>query len=267
MIAKTNVNSSSLIRNTCILLAVSLLLFGCVHEYSPQESETSKQEESVSGNVSEDISADVSFDLPEEEKPIIEYDLLPDGKEDAKEYSYKITADPCGLPREYEHLTEHVKSANEQGAPYAVCLVRIDNMPKKSVGLDDRGVLYVSSLTVEIISVILASDAFEFSVSDKLLVYDRVNWTVTEEGTEAAYWRNQLPITDESSYYIVELTYDPAYIELLNGCEYEITALTVPINKKTIGDKEQRNAWTELLKLPSDISGLSGLLINKYIDK
>ncbi|MBQ3598278.1 MAG: hypothetical protein II987_03325 [Clostridia bacterium] len=267
MIAKTNVNIGSLIRNTCILLAVSLLLFGCVHEYSPQESETSKQEESVSGNVSEDISADVSFDLPEEEKPIIEYDLLPEGNEDAKEYSYKITADPCGLPREYEHLTEHVKSANEQGAPYAVCLVRIDNMPKKSVGLDDRGVLYVSSLTVEIISVILASDAFEFSVSDKLLVYDRVNWTVTEEGTEAAYWRNQLPITDESSYYIVELTYDPAYIELLNGCEYEITALTVPINKKTIGDKEQRNAWTELLKLPSDISGLSGLLINKYIDK
>lgn len=267
MIAKTNVNSSSLIQIGCLLLAVSLLLFGCVHEYSPQESETSKQEESVSGNVSEDISADVSFDLPEEEKPIIEYDLLPEGNEDAKEYSYKITVDPCGLPREYGHLTEYVESANEQGAPYAVCLVRIDNMPKKSVGLDDRGVLYVSSLTVEIISVILASDAFEFSVSDKLLVYDRVNWTVTEEGTEAAYWRNQLPITDESSYYIVELTYDPAYIELLNGCEYEITALTVPINKKTIGDKEQRNAWTELLKLPSDISGLSGLLINKYIDK
>ncbi len=263
MIAKTNVNSGSLIQIVSLLLAVSLLLFGCVNEHSAQESEASKQEESVS----EDVSTDVSFDLPEEEKPIIEYDLLPEGKEDAKEYSYKITVDPCGLPREYEHLTEYVKSANEQGTPYAVCLVRIDNMPKKSVGLDDRGVLYVSSLTVEIISVILASDAFEFSVSDKLLVYDRVNWTVTEEGTEVAYWRNQLPITDESSYYIVELTYDPAYAELLNGCEYEVTALTVPINKKTIGDKEQRNDWAELLKLPNDISGLSGLLINKYIDK
>lgn len=250
----------------CLLLTATLLLFGCVHEYSPQESETSKQEESVSENVSEDISADVSVDLPDEE-PIIEYDYLPEGNEDAKEYSYKITADPCGLPREYKHLTEHVKSANEQGTPYAVCLVRIDNMPKKSIGLDDRGVLYVSSLTVEIISVILASDAFEFSVSDKLLAYDRVNWTVTEEGTEVAYWHNQLPITDESSYYIVELAYDPAYIELLNGCEYEVTALTVPINKKTIGDKEQRNAWTELLKLPSDISGLSDLLISKYIDR
>ncbi len=263
MIAKTNVNSGSLIRIVCLLLAVSLLFSGCVHEYSPQESEVSKQEESVSEDVFEDVSQEVS----KEEKPIIEYDLLPDGKEDAKEHSYQITVDPCGLPREYKHLTEYVKSANEQDRPYAVCLVRIDNMPKKSVGLDDRGVLYVSPLTVEIISVILASDAFEFSVSDKLLVYDRVNWTVTEEGTEAAYWRNQLPITDESSYYIVELTYDPAYIELLNGCEYEVTALTVPINKKTIGDKEQRNAWTELLKLPSDISGLSGLLINKYIDK
>lgn len=250
----------------CLLLTATLLLFGCVHEYSPQESETSKQEESVSENVSEDISADVSVDLPDEE-PIIEYDYLPDGKEDAKEYSYKITADPYALLREYDILMDRLEHTNEVGTPYAICLVRIDDLPKKSIGLDDRGVLYVSSLTVEIISVILASDAFEFSVSDKLLAYDRVNWTVTEEGTEVAYWHNQLPITDESSYYIVELTYDPAYIELLNGCEYEVTALTVPINKKTIGDKEQRNAWTELLKLPSDISGLSGLLINKYIDK
>ena len=267
MIAKTNVNIGSLIRNMCILLAVSLLLFGCVHEYSPQESEASKQEESVSENVSEDISADVSFDLPEEEKPIIEYDLLPEGNEDAKEYSYKITADPYVLLREYDILMDRLEHTNEVGTPYAICLVRIDDLPKKSVGLDDRGVLYVSSLTVEIISVIHASDAFEFSVSDKLLVYDRVNWTVTEEGTEVAYWRSQLPITDESSYYIVELSYDPAYTELLNGCEYEVTALTVPINKKTIGDKEQRNAWTELLKLPKDVSGLSGLLINRYIDK
>lgn len=263
MIAKTNVNIGSLIRNMCILLAVSLLLFGCVHEYSPQESETSKQEESVSGNVSVDVSEDISVDLPDEE-PIIEYDYLPEGNEDAKGYVYNLTAHPFLLQWEYEQLTEYVESANEQGKPYAVCLVRIDNMPKESI---PAGKMFLTPLTVEILHVIMASDTFGFVAPDKIKAYDRVNWVVSDGSTTVEYWEGHLPITDESSYYIVILSYDPAYVDLLNGCEYEIDALTVPINKKTVGDKEQRNAWAELLKLPKDVSGLSGLLINKYSDK
>lgn len=248
----------------CLLLTATLLFSGCVCEYSAQESETSKQEESVSENVSEDISADVSFDLPEEEKTIIEYDYLPEGNEDAKGYVYNLTAHPLLLQREYEQLTEYVESANEQGKPYAVCLVRIDNMPKESI---PAGKMFLTPLAVEILHVIMASNTFEFGASDKINAYDRVNWIVSDESTTVEYWEGHLPITDESSYYVVELSYDPAYVELLNGCEYEINALTVPINKETVGDKEQRNAWAELLKLTNDISGLSGLLINKYIDK
>ncbi len=260
MIANTNSNSGGLIRIACLLLTFTLLFFGCVHEYSSQESETSKQEESVSENVS----ADASFDLPEEEKSIVEYDLLPEGNEDAKGYVCNLTAEPLVLQRKYEYLIKNVESTNENGKPYAVCLVRIDNMPKESI---PAGKIFLTPLTVEILHVIMASDAFDVGVSDKINVYDRVNWRVSDESTAVEYWEAHLPITDESSYYIVELTYDPAYAELLNGCEYEVTALTVPINKKTVGDKEQRIAWTELLKLPSDVSSLSNQLISMYIDK
>lgn len=239
----------------CSLFAV--ILCACILDYDTSESKSSDVSDAFS---------EASYSFTENtSKDDIQIDInsLPNGTS-LPEYDYTISYYPSYLPRSFERLTDMKDYCDENGIPYAVCIIKVKSLEK---GLNlTFGVDKTTPMNVEIVDVLFSSRSFSLKKGDLVYGFDRTGWENNDKLTRVVYSHIYIPITEteENAYYIAEIIKKEDYGSIVENCEYEIQALTLPLNKNTVSDKDYRNKLALEMELTPDTAKLSEELLIKY---